>query len=71
MKTIKELEAEDTCHEDSYFKAGQIQAYEDVLKLIDEQFNEYKFKIYCNFNSWLREDIKELKSKIIGEDEKE
>ena len=74
MKTIKELEAEDTCHEDSYFKAGQLQAYEDVLRLIDERIAYLKLIIksrhddgldYCTEHA-MQQELKELKARITG-----
>ena len=37
---------------------------EDVNKMIDEKFDESKFKTYCSFIGWIRQDIKELKQQL-------
>jgi hypothetical protein len=39
----------------------------EIEKAIDEVFSETRFKIYCGFEGWLRQDIKLLKKNLLTE----
>lgn len=74
FKTIKEIidEALDcSTNKRTCIKRAIELTKEDVLGLIDEQFDKSKFKVYCHFGHWLKDDIEELKARITGTSEKE
>ena len=48
------------------YRKGLREERERILKLIDEMFDKSKFKTYCNWQTWLEIDIKELKERILG-----